>query len=49
MSMESEMACDLPFAQLAANILERDIILVPILQSDVEKDTDKKDTTHSVL
>ena len=48
MSMESEMACDLPFAQLAANILERDIILVPILQSDVEKDTDEKDTTPEV-
>ena len=42
MSMEHDMACDLPFAQLASNILKRDIVLVPILQSDVDLKNDEK-------
>ena len=48
MSMESDMACDLPFAQLTANILERDIILVPILQEDVDKKNDEKNEKPEV-
>ena len=48
MSMESDLACDLPFAQLTADILERDIILFPILQSDVEKKEDEKNVTPEV-
>ena len=31
------LACDLPFVQLSANCLNRNIVLVPILQEDMEK------------
>ena len=45
---DEPMACDLNFAQLTANILERDIILVPILQSDVDlKNDEKKETPEA--
>ena len=40
-TIDEPIACDLPFAQLAANFLERNIILVPVLQTEVEKKTDK--------
>ena len=45
---DEPIACDLPFAQLAANLLERDIILVPILQSDVDPKNDEKKETSDV-
>ena len=41
-TIDEPIACDLPFAQLAANFLERNIILVPVLQTEVEKKTDKE-------
>ena len=33
------LPCDLPFVQLTSNLIHRDIILIPILQSDVEDAT----------
>ena len=35
---ENCLPCDLPFVQLAANMIHRDILLIPILQSDIEDD-----------
>ena len=39
-TIDEPIACDLPFAQLAANFLERNIILVPVLQAEVDKTTE---------
>ena len=39
-TIDEPIACDLPFAQLTANFLERNIILVPVLQAEVEKITE---------
>ena len=33
---------DLPFVQLSANLLKRNIILLPILQKDIENDSDEE-------
>ena len=35
---ENCLPSDLPFVQLAANMIHRDILLIPILQSDIEDD-----------
>ena len=41
-TIDEPIACDLPFVQLAANFLERNIILIPVLQTEVEKENDGK-------
>ena len=40
--MNDELPCDLPFVQLAANCMNRNIILVPILQDDINKSEEEK-------
>ena len=42
-TIDEPIARDLPFVQLAANFLERNIILIPVLQAEVEKKNNEEE------
>ena len=47
MNDKDRLACDLPFVQLTAYILQRDFILIPILQNDILNYTHSNKTKSS--